>query len=224
MDRPFPAFTRPRWLPVALLLAPLCVATSGCVHTLLATGIYLWNGGNVIPAEFTGLQDQRVVVICRPPASHEYRNAGAARSIGQRVSTLLETKVKGIDMVSPSEVDNWIDEQDWENFKDLSRAVKANRVVYIELDDFDLFKGKTLYQGDAIVGISVYDMDAGGKLLWDRHLGQVLFPRNSGIPAADKSVQAFQRQFVEVLSTQIAEHFYDHDPNSAFALDAVANQ
>lgn len=220
MDR---TFSSQLW-GLGLLSALVVSATTGCVHTLLATGIYLWNGGNVVPAEFDGLEEQRVVVICRPPASHEYRHAGAARSIGERVSQLLETKVKGIDMVSPSEVDNWIDEQDWENFKDLSRAVKANRVVYIELDDFDLFKGKTLYQGDALVNVSVYDMDAGGKLLWDRHLGQVLFPRNSGIPAADKSVQAFQRQFVEVLAMQIAEHFYDHDPNTRYALDAVANQ
>jgi hypothetical protein len=34
----------------------------------------------------------------------------------------------------------------------------------------------------------------------------------------------FERQFVEVLSTQIAEHFYKHNPNADFALDAVANR
>ena len=105
----------------------------------------------------------------------------------------------------------------------LGKAVKASRVVFIELDDFDLFKGKTLYQGSADVTISVYDMDNKGKLMWDRHLGQVLFPRNSGIPAADKSPQEFERQFVEVLSNQIAEHFYKHNPNASFALDAAAN-
>jgi hypothetical protein len=208
---------------MGLLMLSMLAAT-GCVHSLLATGIYLWQGGNVIPAEFEGLEDQRVVVICRPPASHEYRNAGAARSVGKRVSQLLEKGVSGIDVVSPREVDNWVDEQDWENFKDLGRAVKADRVVYVELDDFDLFKGKTLYQGDAIINVSVYDMQDNGKLMWDRHLGQVLFPRNSGIPSADKSVQAFQRQFIEVISTQIAEHFYAHNPNNSFALDAVANQ
>ena len=45
-------------------------------------------------------------------------------------------------------------------------------------------------------------------------LGQVLFPRNSGIPAADKPVQQFERQFVEIVSQQIAEHFYKHNPNA----------
>jgi hypothetical protein len=176
-----------------------------------------------VPAQCDALEKQRVVVVCRPPASHEYRNAGASRAIGARVTAMLDKNVKGIEVVSPKEVDNWIDEQDWENFRDLGRAVKASRVVYIELDDFNLYKGKTLYQGSAHVTISVYDMDNKGKLVWDRRLGEVLFPRNSGIPAADKSVQEFERQFVEVISTQIAEHFYKHNPNASFALDAVAN-
>ena len=200
-----------------------CATTTGCIHTLLATGIYMWNGGNVVPAECASLEGERVVVLCRPPASHEYRNAGAARAIGARVTAMLEQHGKDVEVVSPSEVDNWVDEQDWENWKDLGAAVKATRVVYIELDDFDLYQGKTLYQGTADINISVYDMENKAKLVWDRRLGQVQFPRHSGIPASDKPVQVFERQFVEILSTQIAEHFYKHNPNAAYALDAVAN-
>jgi hypothetical protein len=206
------------------LLTIACLASTGCIHSLLATGIYMWQGGNVVPAECEALQKERVVVLCRPPASYEYRNAGAARAIGARVSALLEKNVKGIEVVSPKEVDNWVDEQDWENFKDLGRSVKATRIVYIELDDFDLYKGKTLYQGTADVSISVYDMEDRDRLVWDRRLGQILFPRNSGIPASDKPVQVFERQFIEILSTQIAEHFYKHNPNADYALDAVANR
>jgi hypothetical protein len=203
--------------------ALICLSSTGCISALIATGIYAFQGGNVVPAECEALQKERVVVLCRPPASHEYRNAGAARAIGARVSAMIETNVKGVEVVSPKEVDNWVDEQDWENFKDLGRAVKATRVVYIELDDFDLYKSKTVYQGTADVSISVYDMENHDKLIWERRLGQVLFPRNSGIPAVDKSPQAFERQFVEIVSTQIAQHFYKHDPNGDFALDAMAN-
>ncbi|MBX3424297.1 MAG: hypothetical protein KF688_01335 [Pirellulales bacterium] len=223
MDRTFahaPTVHRAALLAAAILLA----TGTGCIGSIIATGVYLFQGGNVVPAECSDLENQRVVVVCRPPSSQEYRHAGAARAVGERVANLLEQNVKKIDVVSQREVDNWIDEQDWENFKDLGRSVKATRVVYIELDDFELYKGKTLYQGNADVTVSVYDMNERGKLMWDRQLGQVLFPRNSGIPAADKPVHAFQRQFVEVISTKIAEHFYKHNPNSEFALDAVANQ
>ncbi len=215
---------RPRIFSLALLLAVLVVPTTGCLHSILATGIYLWQGGNVIAAECEDLVDQRVVVICRPPSSHEYRHAGAARTIGKRISKKLEVNVDGIDVVSPQEVDNWVDEQDWDNFKDLGRSVKATRVVYIELDDFSLYKGATLYQGDANIKLSVYDMDNRGKLVYEKNVGQILFPRNSGIPAADKSIQVFQDQFVEVVAEQVANYFYEHDPNASFALDAVANK
>ena len=137
---------------------------------------------------------------------------------------MLGENVERIDIVSPREVDNWVDEQDWENFKDLGRAVKATRIVYIELDNFDLYKGTTLYQGNAEVHVTVYDMENRGKEVWSRNVGQMLFPRNSGIPSADKPIQEFERQFVEVVSIQTASLFYKHDPNVDFAMDALANR
>jgi hypothetical protein len=213
-----------RWCGLALTLF-LLTSTTGCLHSLIATGIYIWQGGNVVDAQSTDLEGERVVVICRPPSSNEYRHAGAARSIGKRISALLEQNVDGIDVVSSAEVDNWIDEQDWENFKDLGRAVKASRVLYVELDSFDLYKGSTLYQGDTDVQVTVYDMTKrDGEQVWSRNVGQVLFPRNAGIPSADKSVNDFQAQFVEVVALQVSTLFYKHDPNIGFALDAVANR
>jgi hypothetical protein len=213
-----------RWLTLALPLL-LLGSTTGCLHSLIATGIYIWQGGNVVPAQCKDLAGERVVVVCRPPSSNEYRHAGAARSIGKRISALLENNVDGVDVVSSAEVDNWIDEQDWENFKDLGRSVKASRILYVELDSFDLYKGSTLYQGDADVKVTVYSKsDRDWKETWSRNVGQVLFPRNAGIPSADKSVNDFQAQFVEVVSLQVSTLFYKHDPNIGFALDAVANR
>ncbi len=221
MDRS-PSMTRTFSLLVVMTI--LLGSSTGCLHSILATGIYLWQGGDVVPAQCDALEGERVVVICRPPSSHEYRHAGAAREIGKRVSYLLRENVPRIDVVSPDEVDNWIDEQDWDNYKDLGRAVKATRVVYIELDNFDLYKGSTLYQGDAEVVIKVYDMEDKGHEVFERNVGQILFPRNSGIPASDKSIHQFQSQFVNVVSTQLGTLFYKHDPNASFALDAVANR
>jgi hypothetical protein len=221
MDR---SLTGNRFWVLATLAVVVMISTTGCVHSILATGIYLFQGGDVVPAECDALEGQRVVVICRPPSSHEYRHSGAPREIGKQVSRLLKQNVKRIDIVSPNEVDNWIDEEDWDNFKDLGRAVKASRIVYIELDNFDLYKGSTLYQGDAEVNITVYDMTNRGEEIWERNVGQILFPRHSGIPAADKPLKRFQSQFVGIVSQQIAIHFYKHDPNASFALDAVANQ
>lgn len=74
------------------------------------------------------------------------------------------------------------------------------------------------------MNVTVFDMTKKGEDVWERNIGQVLFPRNSGIPAADKPVQKFQAQFVDIVAQQVAVYFYKHDPNVAFALDAVANQ
>ena len=206
-----------------LLAATMLVSAGGC-PSLLATGIYVWEGGNLVPAECDALRDERVVVMCRPPSSHEYRHAGASRTIAQRVSELLAKNVKGIDVVNPREVDNWVDESDWGDFRELAEAVKADLVVHVELDDFELFKGKTLYQGRANVTVTVYDMRDNSRVVWERQLGEILYPLNSGIPAQDKPVQQFEREFVGIVAEQIAVNFYRHDPHAGFAMDALANR
>lgn len=206
-----------------MLAATVVTSASGCASAL-ATGIYVLQGGNMVPAEFDGLKDQRVVVVCRPPSSNEYRHAGASRAVAQRVSELLVDHVKNVDVVSPREVDEWLDQSDWGNYKELGRAVRADKVVYIELNDFNLFRGSTLYQGRADISVTIYDMKNNGKMAWDRHLGEILYPTNSGIPAQDKPEQQFEREFVSIVATRVAEHFYKHDANSAFAIDALANR
>jgi hypothetical protein len=209
---------------VALLLgAGLLVSASGC-PAMLATGIYVWEGGNMVPPECDALAGQRVVVICKPPSSNEYRYAGASRSIAKVVSERLVKNVKNIDVVNPREVDNWVDESDWGDFRDLAKAVHADMVLQISMDDFELFKGKTLYQGQADVTVSVHDMKDHCKLVWERHIGEVLYPVNSGIPAQDKPPQQFEREFVNIVADRIAVNFYRHDPHDSFAVDALANR
>ena len=209
------------FVAITLLAIPL-ITSSGCMP-MLATGMYLWEGGNLVDAECKGLENERVVVVCRPPSSHEYRHAGASREVSERVSDLLVKNVKKIDVVDPREVDNWIDQSDWGDFKGLATAVHADKVVYIELNNFELYKGKTLYQGDADVTVNVYDMKNSGKIMWDKQIGQILYPTNSGIPAQDKPPQQFEREFCMIVADRIAENFYRHDPNKGFALDALAN-
>ncbi|HEX3601461.1 MAG TPA: hypothetical protein VHU84_15020 [Lacipirellulaceae bacterium] len=209
---------------VAVLLAALLlIVNSGC-PALIATGMYVLDGGNIVPAEFDGLKSSRVVVMCKPPSSNEFRHAGAARSIAAKVSDMLVKNVKGIDVVSPRDVDNWVDESDGGDFHELAQAVHADKVVHIQLDDFELYKGKTLYQGRADVTVTVYDMKNHSKVLWDKHLGEVLYPVNSGIPAQDKPVQQFEREFVDIVADRVSTNFYRHDPNESFALDAMANR
>lgn len=209
---------RSQWA-ILLLFAP----SMGC-HALMATGIYIWEGGNVVPAECDALEGQRVVVVCRPPSSSEYSHAGASRQLSRAVTNLLRKNVPKIEMVDPREVDEWLDESDWKDFTELGRAVKADRLLVIDLAHFDLYKHKTLYQGSADVTLTVYDMEQGEEILWEQPLGDVLFPQHSAIPAQDKPVQQFQREYIGILSQSISVYFYKHDPTADFAMDAMANR
>jgi len=209
---------------IALIIAVVTlISNTGCPG-VIATGMYVWNGGNFVPAECEMLKDKRVVVMCKPPASQEYRNAGASRSIAQLVSEKLAQNVKNIDVVNPREVDNWVDESDWGDFRELAKAVRADMVLLIELDDFSLYKGKTLYQGRADVTVTLHDVKDHSKIVWDRPIGEVLYPINSGIPAQDKPPQQFEREFVDIIAEKVAVNFYRHDPHDAFAIDAMANR
>jgi hypothetical protein len=223
MDRSHARVAAAYRLFILLFAAGMLISHSGCA-ALLATGIYVFDGGNMAPAEFEGLKGHRVVVMCKPPSSHEYRHAGASRAIAAGVSEMLVKNIRDIDVVNPREVDNWVDESDWGDFRELAQAVHADLVVHIELADFELYKGKTLYQGRADVTATVYDMKNKSKMLWDKHLGEVLYPVNSGIPAQDKPVQQFEREFIEIVAERVATNFYRHDRNQAFAIDAMANR
>ena len=209
----------------ALLLAAVALVSAAGCPALLATGIYVWEGGNMVPRRVRCAAKASAWSSCagRPRRTNTATPAHRAAS-RQRVSELLVENVKDIDVVNPREVDNWVDESDWGDFRELAEAVQADMVVHIELDDFELYKGKTLYQGRADVTVSVYDMLDHSKLVWERHLGEVLYPINSGIPAQDKPVQQFEREFVEIVADRIAVNFYRHDPHGAFAMDAMANR
>lgn len=208
------------WIALAVMLASL-VPTTGC-PMLLASGVYFWEGGNLVDADYDGMKQHRVVVFCRPPSSSSFSHAGAARQIAQRVSSLLEQNVSRIDIVSPQEVDQWLDENDSEDCKALGKAVKADQVVLVDLEHFDLYSGKTLYQGSSLLKLTVYDMQDGGRRVWERDMGEYLFPEHGGVPIQERSVHQFQRQYVDILSNAIARHFYKHDPHASFAADALS--
>ncbi|CAN0377734.1 unnamed protein product, partial [Ectocarpus sp. 4 AP-2014] len=170
MDR-----TASRSALILLALVTLPLATGCHPGLMMASAMYMWEGGNFAPAECEFLEDQKVVIFCRPPAAQEFRHAGASRQIAARIGSLLRQNLKDAEIVPQRKVDEWIDENDSDDYEELGRAVKADVVVQVELGHFELFKGSTVYQGTSDVTINVYDMQKDGALVWDKHLGEVLY-------------------------------------------------
>jgi hypothetical protein len=207
---------------VRALLAGLlvCLPLAGCAK-VLATAVYVIKGTNV-EAEYGGLKEKRVAVVCRQLASLQYRDSSVPRDLAARIGSLLTQNGKKIEVIDQQKVSEWTDENAWEDFTQIGKALEADMVVAIELEDFRLHQGQTLYQGRANVQIKVYDMKDGGKLVFEKAPRPSIYPPNTGIPTSEKQESQFRREYVGVLAEEIACHFYDHDSRANFAIDSTA--
>lgn len=219
MDRPS---SRRRYPLAALVLLAVLIPTFGCVSAL-TTVLYLVKG-NDVPAEYNGLRGKRVAVVCQPMVALQYRNSTAAKDLAREISRLLRSKVRKIKLIDQRKVDEWIDENSWQDYAEVGKALKADMVVGIDLEDFTVYMDQTLYQGKANVTLKVIDCSTeGGKIVFERHLPQVVYPPNHGVPVSDRPSEAqFRREYMAVLADRIARHFYAHDPYQDEALDAAA--
>ena len=214
---------RLRQHPLSLILAfaaafPLAVMASGC--TLMATAMYVLKGTNT-PPEFDGLRGKRVAVVCRPVTSLHFRDSSVSRDVAKQVGSLLAKHVPKITLIDQREVFEWADENVWEDYVDIAKALGADMVVGLDLEEFSLFQGQTLYQGKANVKIVVCDVTKGKEPVYEYNLPETVFPPNGAIPA-DSPEPQFRRQFVTYLARRIGQYFYEHDASTDFASDSTA--
>jgi hypothetical protein len=206
-----------------VMLVVLTVATLptfGCIGAL-TTAMYLFKGTDVEP-DYAGLKEKKVAVVCRSLATLQYRNANIARDVAQQVTLLLQKKVPKIQTIDQRKVAKWADENTWEEFTEVGKAMKADMVVGIELESFSVLQGQTLYQGRADAVLRVYDCKKGGKVVFEKKLPQAIYPPNAPIPTSERREADFRIEFEAVLADQIARHFYAHDPYADMAQDASA--
>jgi hypothetical protein len=205
------------WLVTGLMLS---LPVTGCAKAL-ATAVYLVKGTNV-PAEYEGLKDKRVAVVCRQLVSLQYRDSTVPRDLAARVGALLAQNGKKIEVIDQQQVSEWTDENSWDDFTEIGKALEADMVVAIELEDFRLHQGQTLYQGRANVQIKVYDINDGGKVVFDKIPKPSVYPPNAAVPTSEKQESQFRREYVGILADEIAHHFYEHDSRANFAIDSTA--
>jgi len=216
MDQPLPRrFGR---LVVLLTLSAMLAANSGCVSAL-ATAVYFIKGPD-LPAEFKELKEKRVAVVCRPLVGLSYRDAGVAKDLAAEMSRLLRLNIRKIDVVDQRHVAAWIDENSWEEFAEVGEAVEADMVVGVDIEEFNIFQGQTVYQGRATVTLTVVDCQS-GEVVFERHPSQIVYPPNSPRSTGDQREADFRREYLRVLADQLARHFYPHDPAADFAMDAA---
>ena len=205
-------------LPSLLILT---VLVGGCTGPAL-TIMYLL-GGMDIQAEYKGLKGKKVAIVCRPVGSTQYQNPNISHEIARQVAALIKRNVPKVEIIDYRKVADWTDSNTWEDFIEIGDALEADRVIGIDLESFSIFKGQTLYQGQASCIVKVYDCTQKDvEPVYEKVMPPIKYPPNTGIPAFEKPEARFQLEFIKVISEQVARLFYNHDPHTDFASDSVA--
>jgi len=209
-----------RLVGLGLVLAMLLTSSAGC-STVAFTLAYLIKGTDV-PAECKALKEKKVVVVCRPLASLQYRNARVDQNLAEQVGVLLARNVPKIKMVDHRKVAEWMDENSWDEYTEVGKALRADVVLGIDLEDFQLYQGQTLFQGRAQVELKLYDCKT-REIVFRKRLRPSVYPPNRRmIPTSECQESEFRQAFVGFLADQIGRHFYAHEPYADIALDAKA--
>jgi hypothetical protein len=216
MSLSFSARARGRFAIAALVAA--AVSSAGCTSALL-TGALLMRGLET-PAEFEDLEGKKVAVVCRPLVELQYSSSDAADLLARDVGNRMKEKVKKINLVSAQKVEQWSDEHEWDEYPQVGKALKTDYVVGLELEEFSLYQGQTIYQGRARVKITVHDMKKDGDVVYEKLLDRIVYPPNGGVATSDKTEPQFRREFTAVVAERIGRSFYGFDPRDDYAMDS----
>jgi hypothetical protein len=172
--------------------------------------------------EFPGLENKKVVVVCRSLARLPYHDAGTPREVALAVGRLLARYDPRIKVVDQQKVSAWTDEHAWGQFPEVGRALGAEVVLGIDLTGFELVAGTSLYRGRAALEVKVFDLSKaeGQEVVFARSLPQVAYPAGAAIPFSDSSEPEFRHRFVLVLADQVARPFFAPRQFSDINLDA----
>jgi len=203
-------------------LTLLVLSAGGCQVVMLTAGL-LFKGTDE-DAEFNDLKGKTVAVVCRPAQSVQYTNPFASHELSAEVAALLKANVSKIKIINQQKVNDWVDKNDADaEYADIGKGVKADMVVAIDLENFNLKAGQTLFQGHSNVAVHVYDCQktGEGKEVFHKSMPEIVYPR--GMPVAtDRKEGEFRHEYVVVIATQIARFFYAHDPYADVGEDANA--
>jgi hypothetical protein len=199
------------------LLASLALPAAGC--STLLTAAYVFQPADV-PAEFTGLRGKHVAVVCRPIVELEFSDSGSSRELASLVGSQLESKVRRARIIGQHEVARWIDENSWVDFPTLGKSLDADKVVGIDLEEFRLHEGSTLYRGRATAHVRVFDV-ASKEVVFEKRIDGFTFPANSAIPTTDRSEAEFRGMFLQMLSQKISRCFHAYESREHFAEDSL---
>jgi hypothetical protein len=202
---------------ILALLVAIAPFSAGC--STLLTVAYLVQPADV-PAEFKGLRGKHVAVVCRPIVELQFSDAGSSRQLAGLVGSQLEQKLRNTKVIGQQEVARWLDENSWVDYPTLGKSLDADMVVGIDLEEFRLHEGSTLFRGRATAHVRVYDV-AAKKVVFEKRLDDFSFPANTAIPTTDRSEAEFRDMFLQIVAQRISRTFHAYESREHFAEESL---
>ncbi|MBX3422621.1 MAG: hypothetical protein KF752_13795 [Pirellulaceae bacterium] len=209
------------WSAITLgLLTLLLIPSAGCVSA--AANMLYAIRGNDIPAEYKGLTEKRVAVVCTTNGA--VASDAANTLIASFICSQLQDNLPKAKVIPQAEVERWIEIESWSGNDPLAvgRGVKAEQLIFVKVNDLKLRDGATLFRGQCNVEVSVYDLQADGKLVFNKQLGNHSFPQHGGVPITDTTEANFRSTYLQHVARRAAVLFHPVDATWEYALDATS--
>ncbi|MEM9586499.1 MAG: hypothetical protein AAGA03_04395 [Planctomycetota bacterium] len=203
---------------------------AGCAASLIATqpgclgvvaNLAHAVGADMIPAEYTELEDSTVAIVTVTEQSI-YSQDPAARTLSDRVGEILLRKVDDVALVRQDQLMDWRDTNGWENtdFAEIGRGLKADQVIGIELHNLRLRDGATLYRGRSDAVVTVHDVET-GNIVYRKEFDDFTYPVTTGQYTSETTEARFRKLYLGMLAQRIARCFHPWDKTDDFALDGM---
>lgn len=203
------------WLPLLLLVL---LMTSGCVGASAQLMYVLF--GHKTDAEFANFKGKRVAIVT-VAESDAFGPNTLSETVSRAISMKLMQNVKKIDVVPHGEIADWMDNHGWGQPDPiaLGKGVKADYVLKIEMSDYGIHDGQTMYKGHSSYLVDVFDIKDEGRLVFSRGPEEFIFPRD-GRPAIESSERKFEAFYLARLTDKISRYFYSFDSTETAAMDS----
>ena len=177
--------------------------------------------GHKVPREFDGLEDHRVAVLVISDGQ-SYGPDYSMQVLTQLMHRHLQLEYKKhIERVPQDDVYGAFDDRSRDpDYVAVGKSLQADKVVVVEVTDYSLREGATLYQGNCYFKCAVYDVEE-GRLEFSRGPNSFSYPTD-GQPSIDTSERDFEQMFLTELSYRIAGFFCEHEIKELYSRDAMA--
>jgi len=206
-------------LVLLLLLAATFATSTGCIQEI-AQLLYVIKGHRVEPP-FPALKDKKVAIVCTSDAA-AFGPDSLSVTMTKHIGILMATSNDKITIAAPAKVDEFVDANGWgdDSPRKLGEAVEADFVVVIDIEDYSIHEGSTLYKGRCEWTASAYDVANEGKIAFSVGPKHFAFPE-TGRPSIQTSERQFESFYLARLCDRISKQFVTHDKLESYAEDAL---